>query len=57
MLDDEETSELSIGGRMDAEAEMRRRDMTSEGRKAARMRRGILYGVLVMNDMTMTMSL
>jgi hypothetical protein len=40
--DDVSVSDISIGGRMDLEAEMRRRDR-AEGRTKT-MRRGLLYG-------------
>ena len=43
-LDDSEYSVLSEGDRVNAEAQMRRRDR-DEGRAAGGMRRGYLYGV------------
>ncbi len=44
--DDGEFSELSMGERLAAEREMRKRDR-DEGRDTGRMRRGILYGQLI----------
>jgi len=41
--DDADLEELSVDGRMEAEAEMRRRDQM-EGRNVVRMRKGLLYG-------------
>lgn len=41
--DDDDMSDLSIGGRLEVEAEMRRRDR-EEGRTVKGMRRGLVYG-------------
>ena len=45
-LDDSEVDDLSVGDRLEAEAEMRRRDR-EEGRSTGRLRKGLLYGKLL----------
>ena len=42
--DDSDFDALSVDGRLEAEAEMRRRDL-AEGRTQGRMRKGLLYGM------------
>ena len=46
ILDDEEQSELSVDGRVEAERQMRKRDR-EQGFAEGRMRRGLLYGRLL----------
>jgi len=46
VLDDQDYDNLSVGGRLEAEVEMRLRDQ-AEGRAQGRARKGLLYGKLI----------
>jgi hypothetical protein len=47
MDDENEFDTMSIDARMEAEAELRRRDM-AEGRTHGRFRKGLLYGMVLL---------